>query len=68
MSDKPDQSMLGWREPETPEEQAAFDNFCFAIVDGIARSIEARRQEYKPGEVNRARGESSAPRPASTSD
>ncbi len=60
--------MIEWREPETPEEQAALDNLAAVIVRIVSSPTWPVSTEYKPGEPATAPGESSAPRSASTSD
>ncbi len=68
MSDKPARPMLEWREPETPEEQAALDNVCAVIVRIVSSPTWRPSTEYNPGEPAIAPDESSVPRSESTGD
>ncbi len=55
-----------WLDPETPEEQAAMDNFCDAIVACVVHAQEREDRENAAGEPKSAPVESSSRRSAST--
>lgn len=44
--------MYEWREPETPEQQAALDNVCAVIVRIVSSPTFSLDTEYTPGEAD----------------